>query len=430
MGVLPVGPKTLANLSVLSFIIATPFITMSPIALSSPGSVPEVSLFDLPLDQLLTISVASKRPEELSKAPGIVAVISAETIRKRGYTNLRDILDQQTHLQIVGTNLFPHNKSTIRGVNPTLSDSTVLLQINGRPIRETTVSSLNHDIYNFFPVSAIEKIEIVRGPGSVLYGTNAMSGVINIVTAQGQEGWEHEASVTAGTFGTQKIEAKTAGSWSEVSVMAALYAYHSDGDQVPDITDQFGQQGTYPMGRQGAQAVFNLSHKNLDINALYSNTTTDNVRSLFAFPATDHHMDRYFLDVGYQHPIGERWHIEANLTYNEQAVIVTNLPEPAEPDPGNSEMVLAELMMQGAFSENVNFLAGVSHEKIRGGGTLVFKSESQRLYSQLDFTAFSGVTLVLGGQYNIPDTASGHLSPRLGAIFQWNDRWGGKLLYS
>ena len=109
--------------------------------LSAPSiASPELGrLLELDLEQLLTIKVVSKRDENISQAPGIVSVITESDIRRFGYRNLRDILNRQTSLQIVGSNLFPHNKATIRSVTTSHVDNNVLIQLNGRPIREPVV---------------------------------------------------------------------------------------------------------------------------------------------------------------------------------------------------------------------------------------------------------------------------------------------------
>ena len=83
-------------------------------------------LLTLDLEELTTISIASKFEEKLQDAPGIVTVITDEEIKRYGARNLRDILDRQTHLQMVGSNLFPHGRVSMRGSTFTHVDNTVL----------------------------------------------------------------------------------------------------------------------------------------------------------------------------------------------------------------------------------------------------------------------------------------------------------------
>ena len=139
-------------------------------------------LFDLSLEQLMSITVASKRSEAVSQAPGVISIISREHIRRFGGLNLGDLIDRLTNTQVMGSSLYPRNRSSVRAVSQTHIDDKVLILLDGRPLRDAGQGGVNGDLYATFPIETIEQIEIIRGPGSVLYGTNAFSGVFNIVT--------------------------------------------------------------------------------------------------------------------------------------------------------------------------------------------------------------------------------------------------------
>ncbi len=387
-------------------------------------------LFDLSLAQLATISVASKREETISEAPAIVSVVTAQDIKKYGYRNLRDILDRQTHLQIIGSNFLPHNKAVIRGVSNSHVDNNVLLQLNGRPIRDAAISSANLDIYELFPVHAIKKIEIIRGPGSVLYGTNAFSGVINIVTYNKDK---TPATVTAriGDFNTKAFAAS--GSWHDRGITAygALNYQEKDGDTFANITDQFGQQGDYPTGTDGVQALANLAYKGFHLNSLYSNSTNDTVRSIFAFPATTAERERKFIDAGYTHSFNESWSLESNITVSEIRSKAVALPEPTPPPTTVvAKNHLLETTVKGKVTEKINLLIGAVAEASQERGVNEYNSLSRSTYVQLDYQTNNWLKLIAGTQYHIPDQADESFSPRLGAIVKLSRNWTTKLLYS
>ena len=79
-----------------------------------------------------------------------------------------------------------HNVPAVRGDLPTHTNNHTLLLINGRPVRESNSGGWNFPVYMAYPIDMIERIEFVRGPGSVLYGTNAYTGVINVITKEGR----------------------------------------------------------------------------------------------------------------------------------------------------------------------------------------------------------------------------------------------------
>lgn len=158
------------------------FSLLTPLAQSSEPD----DLFEMSLTELAQVSVstAGKYRQERSKAAAVMTVIDASRIRQSGVENLYQLLAQVSSFYPTGSHFFPRNVSSVRGNLLTHADNHVLILLNGRPLRESYSGGINFPIYNAFPLQAIEKIEIIRGPGSVLYGSNAYVGVINLVTAK------------------------------------------------------------------------------------------------------------------------------------------------------------------------------------------------------------------------------------------------------
>jgi outer membrane receptor protein involved in Fe transport len=142
----------------------------------------------LSLEQLLnpSVKVATGTESSASETPAVVTVISADEIQARGYTSLADILRAVPGFYDVydGTT---HNVG-IRGVNggQNASGNVLKLMIDGQPVdyRPTTGNFFGEEL---IPIDVIERVEIVRGPASALYGANAFLGVINVVTKSGAE---------------------------------------------------------------------------------------------------------------------------------------------------------------------------------------------------------------------------------------------------
>ena len=189
---------------------------------NSPPDKELQELLQLDLEKLAMVSVASKRQEQIQDAPGIITVVTAEEIERYGYRNLRDILDRQTHMQIIGSNVFPHGRVSLRGSSLTHTDNTVLSLLNGRPIRDGSSVSNNHDFYASFPVESIKQIEIIRGPGSVLYGSNAFAGVMNIITKDAPENPEVSASISYGSYTSRKGTMTYRGQWDDFEVTGSV----------------------------------------------------------------------------------------------------------------------------------------------------------------------------------------------------------------
>ncbi|MGL6027246.1 MAG: TonB-dependent receptor domain-containing protein [Vibrio sp.] len=134
------------------------------------------------------VVTASGFDQTLQRAPATISVITAEDIEKKAYTDITDVLKNISGVQITGGGI--EQAITIRGMS---SDYTLFL-IDGRPVQGNDAFGLNGaqagTPINFLPpVSEIERIEVIRGPASALYGSDAMGGVVNIITKKVGNKW-------------------------------------------------------------------------------------------------------------------------------------------------------------------------------------------------------------------------------------------------
>lgn len=141
-----------------------------------------------------TIATASKR--SVSKAPAVVTLITAEDIRATGATNLADILQGVPGIHIRTSQFANRPLVQFRGAH----GSQTLIMINGNSQRDLV---WNQGIFwKGIPASAIERIEIIRGPGSALFGADASAGVINVITRTAGRIEESLAGIRSGSFNT------------------------------------------------------------------------------------------------------------------------------------------------------------------------------------------------------------------------------------
>lgn len=388
-------------------------------------------LLSLEIEQLTTVSIASKREEPLKEAPGIITVITADEIKRYGYRNLRDILDRQTNMQVIGSNLFPHNRVTLRGVAFSHTDNVVLPLLNGRPLREPTSVNTDHDIYAAFPVEGIEKIEIIRGPGSVLYGTNAFAGVLNIITKKAPPAPEGSVSFTYGSFDHKKGAFSGGGRWGDLETYGAANALASGGDDFHNITDEAGNNGPYKTGISGGQLVINARFKDFTLNTLLSDTERDHARSAFILPSTEMDLEREFIDIGYRHDLSRTWDVSLNGSYHHFRDNFLLGAGPAG-QMGDAVSYLAEATTHAQLSDKLGLLAGGTYTLQDGNiktGNIDFSTVHLSAYLQLDYRLLDWLKLIGGFQYNKPDGISGDFSPRFAAIANFTDQWGMKLLY-
>lgn len=159
-------------------------------------SVDELATLSLEDLARLEVTSVSLRPQALSSAAASVFVISAEDIRRSGADSLPGVLRLAPNLDVQQVNSVEYAISA-RGFNGYETSNKLLVLLDGRSLYSTLSSGVFWDA-NDVPLEEIERIEVISGPGGALYGSNAMNGVINIITwSAGAVG--SGASVTAGT---------------------------------------------------------------------------------------------------------------------------------------------------------------------------------------------------------------------------------------
>jgi iron complex outermembrane receptor protein len=129
------------------------------------------------------VTTASQEKESLLETPAIVSVITAQQLKEWGVQNVYEALSFLPGI-VVNETYMGYSVVTFRGVTPGLFNNKALFMINGHPSYERLFGSGHTE---FIPIEAIKRIEVVRSPASSLYGTNAVSGVVNIITKQGIE---------------------------------------------------------------------------------------------------------------------------------------------------------------------------------------------------------------------------------------------------
>jgi outer membrane receptor protein involved in Fe transport len=137
----------------------------------------------LPLDELLAtpISTAAKYDQQMSSVAASVTVITAEEIQRYGWTNLAEVVQSIPGFYVTYDRKEPY--IGVRGIGrPTDNNTRLLILLDGMPIAEPIFGESSAGDNMVIDPAMIEKIEIIRGPGSALYGTHAMLAVINIFT--------------------------------------------------------------------------------------------------------------------------------------------------------------------------------------------------------------------------------------------------------
>lgn len=147
------------------------------------GVVGTGQLADLELEQLLGLEVyaASRFPQPQAEAPSAITVITGEDIRQYGYRTLADVLRSIAGLHISSDHVYDY--LGVRGIRRAGDyNAPVLLLIDGRRQNDNVYEAAAIGRELPVPIELIDRVEFVRGPGSSVFGSNALFGTINVVT--------------------------------------------------------------------------------------------------------------------------------------------------------------------------------------------------------------------------------------------------------
>lgn len=174
-----------------------------PLALSCLSALAQepndvVDITALSIEDLMNIEITSvsKKSQRLSEAAAAIYVVTQDDLRRSGVTTIADALRMVPGLQVAHIDA---NKWAItsRGFN-SLYANKLLVLLDGRTIYSPLFSGVHWDVQDTV-LADIERIEVIRGPGATLWGTNAVNGVINIITKKSQDTQNGLVDVTAGT---------------------------------------------------------------------------------------------------------------------------------------------------------------------------------------------------------------------------------------
>lgn len=235
---------------------------------ASAAAQEEVSPADMDLEQLLEVqvAVATGFAQPLTQAPAVASVITAEEIEEMGATDLDEVLETVPGLHV--------GLSTARGLDPVYgirgiqasTSSQVLILVNGVPITQLLNGG---PLLGFqLPVTAIARVEVIRGPGSAVNGADAFAGVINVITKAAADLDGTEAGLRAGSFGTRELwltHGATYGGWDLAFTVDWSETDGDDGrvveeDQQTQLDRIFGTRASL------APAPLDTAHEILDVH--------------------------------------------------------------------------------------------------------------------------------------------------------------------
>jgi outer membrane receptor for ferrienterochelin and colicins len=211
----------------------------SPLAARNNSTNSELDYLLLSLEELgnINTSIATGNSTSLDQAPAAATVITAKQIQALGASTIDDVLETVPGLHIALSGAFRLDTIySIRGIHTTLN-SQVLLLINGYPT-QYSVSGGRPPLLRQ-SVNNVSRIEVLRGPGSAIYGSDAFSGVINIITKSAREIDGTEVGSKIGSFGFREAWLQSGHQFKKWDVNFSLNHQQTNGDSDRTIDSDF-----------------------------------------------------------------------------------------------------------------------------------------------------------------------------------------------
>ncbi|MCK5148268.1 TonB-dependent receptor plug domain-containing protein [bacterium] len=235
-------------------------------------------LFAMSFNELLNVEVTSvsKFEQKIAQAPASVLVITEEQIRDNLYHDLSDVLKDISFIDIVDNARGFGEYYTIKGIE---GNDRFLVLIDGRKINSATGTFLS--VGNSISVSFAKRIEIISGPSSIIYGADAVSGIINIISTEPSEGFKLSVNTAYGSYNSLYSNINAQFRFNKIfSILASVGLYHSRG---PDFIDRDSvynviRQYTSPQKDEFEQPI---KDHNIFIKAQYKNFAISYIKQRF-----------------------------------------------------------------------------------------------------------------------------------------------------
>ncbi len=432
--------RVLLTLSITLTLASNAMSQQAPSPQNTGAAAGDLAAMDLEQLMNLNVTTASLFSDKLSEAPGIMSVVTSDELRRFGGLTLGEILDRVPGLTQSSQYFTDRNLVAADGDQTKTSGAHILFLINGRPTREVMEGGIISDLLESFPVEVLERIEVIRGPGSVLYGSNAFSAVINLITRKADS---NQASIhgLVGPNGALSSSGHFLYKRGEFSIVGASAIHESPNwsftylvpPPLQDNPDAPPEPPSYPVTvvDRGIGDYLGMNYKGLSFMSAF----TESQATAFVQGAVgETRTTRDFADLGYKVKARENWEMDFNTTFTRTTFDTFAYPYTDR----DAHEIVAEWSNLITLTSKDRLTAGILFNRIAGievasidhyaedaGGS----RPAGGFYAQLDHQLFSTVKLIAGFQSNKFGGIPLSTVPRFGGIWSPSHWASVKVLY-
>ncbi|RYY22272.1 MAG: TonB-dependent receptor [Sphingobacteriaceae bacterium] len=341
---------------------------------------------------------ATKTDQKQLQTGKVITVITQDQLERSQGKNLAQLLNEQAGIIVTGSTTNPTaNKSIfVRGA----ASGFAVTLVDGILVGDPSTTGSNFDL-RLFPVNQIERIEIIKGGQSTLYGSDAVAGVINIITKKGgPEGIGVYGTLTGGSYGAQKQNVGFNGSVSKLS-----YNINYTHDQIDGISEAADRNNTGTFDKDGYnQSALNANvsieaARGLRISPFFRFTSGSYKYDNGSFADANNSSLNRFYNTGLtsQYQLDNKSRFNLNYGYTGS----TAKYQSSFPFSTIGRLHLADLYFNHDFTDQIKFLLGVDNRytQIKQVGSADVTPEAYLLgvYSSLAVNKIAGFMNIEGG---------------------------------
>ncbi len=426
----------------------------------------------LSFEELLELNVdrvysASKYEQSVSRAPASVSIVTSDDIRKLGLRTLAGVLQSVRGVYVPYDRTYSY--LGIRGFQrPGDFNSRVLLLVDGHRLNENLYGAFLLGTEAVPDVDLIDRVEVIRGPSSSLYGESAFLGVVNVITKRGRQLNGFEVSGEVASFDTyygrlsfgQKFDNETevllSASWYDSAGHESLY--YPEFDQRIS-TNRFAANNGWAENAdrdQAAKLFASVSYGDFSFAGAFSDRQKHMPTACFDAVFNDDRLvanDRWgYAELKYQHEFETDTALSARASYDHYAYLATypsDYAEPGEPpfpvlnrDDNDGDWFYAEGQLTQKIRERHTLVFGLDYrnnfrqyelnydvEPYAVNGEIDTTSWNLGVYGQAEVAFLTNLTLNAGLRYDYYDSFQGTVNPRAGLMYSPWTPTTFKLLY-
>jgi len=417
-------------------------------------------LADFDLQELLEVDLvygASKFEQKTAEAPASISIIRSAEIKQMGYQTLADALSSVRGFYSTFDRHYHY--SGARGFGrPGDYNTRLLVLVDGHRVNDNLYSAAPVGNDFVLDLEMVDRIEVIRGPGSSLYGTSAMFGVINVVTKTAEQVDAVSVAGTVGSFGARNGAFQFGKALkSDVDIVLSGSFYRSDGQTL--FFEEFNKvESNDGLAEQNDDEAYEklfgkLNWNNLDLQFRYSSrektVPTAPWGTVFNHPGNGTDETHIQADLTHKQELGTKWHLQTSLGFHQivgDEAYVYDYSEDSTPDLSvwqenfDGIVWLGAAQFGGVLSDQSRLTAGLelglsSRENQSNSDEEATYLDSRGsstdwgVYGEYEFKPAQEVILNLGARYDHHENFGGTTNPRAALIYNPRDGRAIKLLY-